>query len=92
MEKQNKMLNTILQKIQIQEAMLKATLQQVEQQQEALNMIFRQATRFPPSPPPEPFKSPVNILDKLNFDVEKLAKIAMILANLYDKNENEDKK
>jgi predicted RNase H-like nuclease (RuvC/YqgF family) len=85
--KQHKTLNNILKQIQKQETMLEETKQQVEQQQEMLNIIFRQVTGNYLPVPPVQFKSPFSIIDKFDFDTEKLIKIAMFLSDLY-RNEN----
>jgi ABC-type transporter Mla subunit MlaD len=77
-------LNQILQQVQTQEKTLNRTIQQVEHQQEMLNAIYRKVTgNFQPFA----FKSP-GILEKFDFDIEKLIKIAGTISELY---KNEDK-
>lgn len=77
---QQETLNKVLEHLETQKTMLKETKQQVEHQQELLDSICR---KIIDNPPPTQLKAPVNILDKLDLDVEKLAKIAMYIFNLY---------
>lgn len=85
---QQETLSNILQQVQTQEMMLKKTNQHVEQQQEMLNIIFRQVTG---NHPPAQFKPSSNILDRLDLDMEKIANIAMYIVDLFsNSSENKD--
>lgn len=84
-KKQQETLEEILKEIQKQKKMLKKTRKQVEQQQEMLNMIFRELTEKDPSVPSKSFFS---MLDKFDFDIEKLMTLGTLVSNLY-KNKTE---
>jgi hypothetical protein len=83
-----KKLNRLIKHAQEKELTLKQLNEQMEQQQGLLNEVLWEIRKGgPPSGSPSA-KSPFSILENLELDKEKLAKIAMFVVSLYN-NSNE---
>ena len=69
---------------------IKQLQQQIQQQEKLLNEILSEVKKDSLPTPPTPSKSPLSILENLDFDMEKVTKIALFISSLYA-NSNEDK-